>query len=457
MNFLEYPHMIITVCVSIFLFMGFSGLYFTMKSIKTLKEVEEKSFCSNAKIESAFAKAMAVRKTHSVVYIALSLDSAYSQVKGTGLYEQVKRVLLRYFCVYADGYISLNGKESFIAYNTLEETELIRLMDACDRDINETFTKFGAVGVARINFGYCLTGSNEVAYKMALVRAKQACSMAQDKKTTYCRWDSTSSKAFDRKISIGNSICSDIDNNRFYLEYQPIVDAKTHKIVGAEVLARLRSSEEGILAPRYFLPAVNSADINWKFDYYIFEKNCKWIASDKENRMNYIYTINFSRHTLCDPNFTARIIEIVEKYGISYSCIAVEIIEDIGLVGAEKTAMIQNVVMLKKKGVMILLDDFGKGCTSFEDLLELDIDIVKIDKSITRNSTNQAGLAILKDIIRTVRDLEYQVLCEGIETEEEKNTVTNAGCDFFQGFYLYRPMPASQLEKLLEKNGALCP
>lgn len=455
MNFLENPYVIIAIFVSIFLLMGLSGLYFTMKSVKTAKGAAEKSFCGNAKIESEFTKAAVTRKIHSVVYISLSLDSmerVYSQAKETEVYEQVKRILLQHFSVYADGYISLNGKESFVAYNTLEEAELIRRMDTCDRAINEIFTKYGAMGVARVNFGYYLTSSNEVTYKTALARAKQACSMAEVEETAYCRWDSSNSKEFELKISIENSIRSDIDNNRFFLEYQPIVDAKTHKIVGAEVLSRLNSSKEGILSPYYFLPAVNSADISRKFDYYIFEKNCKWIASDKENRMSYVYTVNFSRHTLCDPNFAAQIMEIVEKYGISYSCVAVELIEDFSLDGSEKTAMIQNVVMLKEKGVMILLDDFGKGSTSFEDLLELDINIVKIDKSITRNGTNQPGLVLMKNIIRTVQDLGFQVLCEGIETEEEKNTAINAGCDLFQGFYLYRPMPATQLEKLLEKN-----
>ena len=456
MNYLESPYVIIAIFVSISLLMALCGLYFTMKSVKTAKGAAEKSFCGNVKIESEFVKAAIARKTHSVVYISLSLDSmerVYSRTKETELYEQIKRILLQHFCMYADGYICLNGNESFIAYNTLKEAELTRLMVTCHKDINETFTRYGAVGVARVNFGYFLTGSNEVPYKTALSRAKQACSMAEIEETAYCRWDSSDSKEFELKISLGNSIRSDIDNNRFFLEYQPIVDAKTNQIVGAEVLSRLNSPKDGILSPHYFLTAVNSADISRKFDYYIFEKNCKWIASDKENRMCYVYTINFSRHTLCDPNFAARIIEIVEKYGISYSCVAVEVIEDTSPDGSEKDTMIQNVGTLKKKGVMILLDDFGQGCTAFEDLLNLDIDIVKIDKSITRNSTNQAGLVLMKNIVRTVKDLGFQVLCEGVETEEEKNTAADAGCDLFQGFYLYHPMPATQLEKLLEKNG----
>ena len=69
----------------------------------------------------------------------------------------------------------------------------------------------------------------------------------------------------------------------------------------------------------------------------------KWISNDKENRVKYVYTINFSRHTLCDPNLADRIIEITEKYGIGYSCIAVEILEDKDLNDAEKSIMIKNI------------------------------------------------------------------------------------------------------------------
>ena len=108
-----------------------------------------------------------------------------------------------------------------------------------------------------------------------------------------------------------NNIQNEIDNNRFFLEYQPIIDAKTNKIMGAEVLSRLNSPTEGILTPGIFLSAVNNVGLNQKFDYYIFEKNCKWISSEKETRMKYVYTINFSRYTLCDPNLAENIIKII--------------------------------------------------------------------------------------------------------------------------------------------------
>ena len=455
MQIFEYPYVIITILAMFFLVMGLIGLYFTMKSVKTSKGSSEKSFCGIGKIENDFEKAGTLRKNRCVVYISISLDSMkrlYPESKAVRIYEQIKRILFNHFCLIIGGEISLYGNENFVALNELVEGEITQCIDKCYEEINEIFIKHGAVNVVRINFGYHMTSSTEVLFKTALSRAKQACSMAEDKDVLYCQWDSSNGKEFERKIKIENNIQNEIDNNRFFLEYQPILDAKTNKIVGAEVLSRLNSPTEGVLTPHFFLSAVNNVGLNEKFDYYIFEKNCKWISNDKESRTKYVYTINFSRYTLCDNNLAENIINIIEKYGIKYSCIAVEILEDKSLNDDEKATMIKNLTLLKEKGVLILLDDFGKGYTSFGDLSDFDISIVKIDKSITQNATNHTGFLILKNIIRTAHDLGFKTLCEGIETAEHKKIVVDAGCDMLQGYYFYRPMPVTKLETLFEKQ-----
>ena len=455
MKFFEYPYVIITVLAMFFLLMGLIGLYFTMKSVKTAKGTSEKSFCGVGKIENDFEKAGALRKNRSIIYISLSLDGMkrlYPESKTIRMYEQIKRILFNHFSLDTAGEISLYGQENFVVFNSLDSEILVKCIEKCFKEINEVLVKHSAVNVVRVNFGYYQTSSTEVLFKTALSRAKQACSIAEDKNILYCQWDSSNGKAFERKIKIENNIQNEIDNNRFFLEYQPILDAKTNKIVGAEVLSRLNSSTEGVLTPHHFLSAVNNVGLNEKFDYYIFEKNCKWISCDKENRTKYVYTINFSRSTLCDENLAENIIDIIEKYDLDYSCIAVEILEDKNLNKEEKSMMVANLARLKEKGILILLDDFGKGYTSFGDLTEFDINIVKIDKSMTQNSTTESGFLILKNIIRTAHDLGFKTLCEGIETEEHKNTVIRAGCDILQGYYFYRPMPVTQLEKLFEKQ-----
>lgn len=455
MKYLQYPYVIITFLAVIFLLMGFIGIYFTIKSVKTVKGTAQKGFFGIGKMENDFEKATNLRKERSIIYISISLDSMkriYPESKATRMYEQIKKILFNHFCLGTDGEISMYGQLNFVVMNNLDAEKTALCIDRCFSEINVTFAKHGAVNVARLNFGYYITSSTEVSFKTALSRAKQACSMAEDKNVLYCQWDISSGKNFERKIQIENNIQDEIDNNRFFLQYQPMIDAKTNKIMGAEVLSRLNSKTEGVLSPHYFLSAVNNVGLNEKFDYYIFEKNCKWIANDKNTRSKYVYTINFSRSTLCDENLARNIINIIEKYDIEYSCIAVEILEDKNLSEDEKSVMMANLAQLKAKGILILLDDFGKGYTSFGDLADFDIDIVKIDKSITQNSLTRSGFVILKNIIRTAHDLGFKTLCEGIETEDHKNTVVSAGCDILQGYYFYHPMPVTELEKLFEKQ-----
>ena len=455
MKFFEYPYVIITVLAMFILVMGIVGLYFTIKSVRTAKGSVSKSFCGIGKIESEFEKAGAMREIRSVVYISLSLESLeriYSKSKAGRMYERIKRILFTHLCLDTNGEISLYGSENFIALNRLNSDELTQHIEDCYNEFTETFVKHGAINVVHINFGYHTTGSTDVSFKTALSRAKQACSIAEDKNILYCQWDNTNGKEFERKLKIENNINSEIDNNRFFLEYQPIYDAKTGKLMGAEVLSRLNSTTEGVLTPYFFLPAVNNVGLNEKFDYYIFEKNCKWIANDKQTRAKYVYTINFSRQTLCDSDFADNIIDIVKKYNVDFSCIAIEILEDKSLNKEEKDTMISNLSRLKEKGILILLDDFGKGYANFGDLTELDISIVKVDKALTQNAITEAGFVILKNIIRTAHDLGFKTLCEGIETKEHKIAAVKAGCDILQGYYFHRPMPVTKFETLFEKR-----
>lgn len=434
--------------------MGVIALYFTMKSVKTANETIQKGFCGISKIENDFEKAVNFRKNCCIIYISMSFEEMkrlYPESKSIRIFEKIKKVLLEYFCLQANGNISIHADDDFIAVNSLNSDAIELCINKCFSKINEILINNGAINIVKINFGYHLTSSSEVPFKTALGRAKQACSIAEVKGALYSRWDSSDGKWFERKIKIENNIQNEIENNRFFLEYQPIMDAKTNKILGAEVLSRLNSSSDGILTPRAFLSAVNNVGLNEMFDYYIFEKNCKWISNDKEHRSKYFFTINFSRSTLCEEDFADNLINIVERYGSLYSSLALEILEDKDLTKDEIAIMTKNLKRLKEKGVLILLDDFGKGYTTFGDLAEFDINIVKIDKSITQNATTKTGFVILTNIIKTAHDLGLKTLCEGIETAEHKELVVKAGCDLLQGYFLYRPMPVTQLETLFKE------
>jgi len=451
MSIFEYPYVIITILVFAFLIIGAVGAIFAIKGFKTANGTEERDFVGVGRLENEFEKSGRLSQNRCLVYVGLSLDTMsrlYSESQARRIIGAIKPALLDTFCDGAGGMVAIYGEESFVAVTKWSREEAAEAIQKCICETGKIIAKNEAVNIVQIRFGYYCTGSGLVTFSMATSRAKQAFVMAESQNASCCEWDNSNGKKFEKKIKIENTIQDEIDNNRFFLEYQPILDAHTRKAVGAEVLARLNSQSDGVLTPGAFLSAVNSVGINDKFDYYIFDKNCKWISNNKKSREKYVYTINFSRTTLCDTEFSRKISAIVDKYGLNYSSIAIEVLEDKNLTPEQRDVMIANLSELKARGVLILLDDFGSGYTSFLDLSNFAIDIVKLDKAVVHNAVTPDGFLLLKNMVRTAKDLNLKTLCEGVENEEHEKAAIDAGCDMLQGYYYYRPMPVTQLEKV---------
>lgn len=452
MHVFENPYIIISSLAIGVVVLAAIGICFAVRGLRAANGQTERSFTSISKMESRF-KAMGKSRSRLVLYINLSTDNLRISRSEQKLFLEIKHNLLYAFANGEESFAAAYDDKNYIVIANLDAETVKEQIETCINDINKILLKHSAFNVVTVRIGSYDSSRIQVNFDDAVARAKQACMLAKTQKISYVEWTASSGKALEKKIKIENNIEKEIDNNRFFLEYQPVLDAKTKKIVGAEVLSRLNSESDGVLLPKSFLSAVNSVGINEKFDYYIFEKNCKWISNDKKQREEYKYTINFSRSTISEPEFVEKITGIAEKYDLKFSCLAVEILEDKNIGGEAKEQMIENLSTLKGKGVSILLDDFGSGYTTFGDLQNLDVSIVKIDKAITQNSVTDTGFIILKNIIQTSKDIGFKTLCEGVETKEQEEAAIKAGCDFLQGFYYYRPMSVATLEKILETSG----
>ena len=453
MQIFENPYIVIAAMAIGVVILVSIGICFALRGVKAVNGQSERSFISISKMEHCFKKIGKSRISRLVIYINFSTDDLRVSRSEQKLLLEIKRKLLDVFANGEESFVATYDDTNYIVLASLDAETIRRQIESCITDSNEILSKHSAFNIVSVIIGAFDSSRIEVNFDEAVGRAKQACMLAKTQKTAYAEWDASSGKELEKKIKIEKTIHKEIDNNRFFLEYQPVIDAKTRKIIGAEVLSRLNSESEGILPPKSFLSAVDSVGINEKFDYYIFEKNCKWISNDKKQRENYKYTINFSRSTISEPEFVEKITSIAEKYDLKFSCLAVEILEDKNIIGEAKQQMIDNLSTLKEKGISILLDDFGSGYTTFVDLQNLDISIIKIDKSITQNAVTETGFKILKNIIQTSKDIGFKTLCEGIETKEQEDVVIEAGCDLLQGFYYYKPMSVANLEKILETSG----
>ena len=453
MQIFENPYIVIAAMAIGVVILVSIGICFALRGVKAVNGQSERSFISISKMEHCYKKIGKSRISRLVIYINLSTDDLRVSRSEQKLLLEIKRKLLDVFANGEESFVATYDDTNYIVLASLDAETIRRQIELCITDSNEILSKHSAFNIVSVIIGAFDSSRIEVNFDEAVGRAKQACMLAKTQKTSYAEWNASSGKALDKKIKIESNIQKEIDNNRFFLEYQPVLDAKTKKIIGAEVLSRLNSESEGILPPKSFLSAVDSVGMNEKFDYYIFEKNCKWISNDKKQRENYKYTINFSRSTISEPEFVEKITSIAEKYDLKFSCLAVEILEDKNIIGEAKQQMIDNLSTLKEKGISILLDDFGSGYTTFVDLQNLDISIIKIDKSITQNAVTETGFKILKNIIQTSKDIGFKTLCEGIETKEQEEAAIKAGCDLLQGFYYYKPMSVATLEKILETSG----
>ena len=452
MRIFENPYTLIATLVISVVVLASIGIYLAVRGIKVANGQTNKSFTSISYLERQFNTIGKSRISRLILYINLSTDNMHISHSEQKLFLEIEHKLLNVFANGKESFIAAYDNKNYIVLSNLNVETIREKTESCLNDINKILLKHSALNIVRVIIGIFDSTCIQLTFDDAVLRAKQACTLAKIQKKSYAEWTASDGNALEKKIKIENNIEKEIDNNRFFLEYQPVLDAKTKKIIGAEVLSRLNSESDGVLHPKSFLSAVNSVGINEKFDYYIFEKNCKWISNDKKQREGYKYTINFSRSTISEPEFVEKITGIAEKYDLKFSCLAVEILEDENITGEAKQQMIDNLSLLKERGVSILLDDFGSGYTTFGDLQNLDISIIKIDISITQNSVTETGFKILKNIIQTAKDIGYKTLCEGIETKEQEDAAIEAGCDLLQGFYYYKPMSVAMLENLFDNT-----
>ena len=241
-----------------------------------------------------------------------------------------------------------------------------------------------------------------------------------------------------------------LEQDLFSLVIQPVVSLKDNSIFTGEVLSRLNHPERGIISPDSFLPVVDALDLYPRYDRYIFKKCCAWVSRSLAagEPLNFI-SINFSRPSLCEANLARDLIEIADRYGIPHSTLGIEITEQVPESGV--IHLLNNLNALRAAGFCVILDDFGSGVTSFNDLMHYPLDIVKIDRSLLLKAETPQGAAAYRNLVAMATDLGAEVVCEGIETEAQHRFAREAGCHFGQGFLFFKPISQHQIFEQIRK------
>lgn len=240
-----------------------------------------------------------------------------------------------------------------------------------------------------------------------------------------------------------------IANDDFVVYYQPKVNIQNENLCGCEALVRWIQNGEVVL-PMDFIPVLEDTGAICDLDFYVLDKVCQDIREWIDRGIQPIcVSVNFSKQHIRNKNVADKILGIIDKYEVEHSLVEIELTEMSGYGDLKELGAFVN--KIKSTGVRVSIDDFGTGYSSMNMLTELDIDVVKFDRSLTKcvESEYSKTKLMLLNIVDMVHKLNYKALAEGVETDEQLRFLKNIGCSMVQGFLYDKPLPKVEFEKRL--------
>ena len=274
-------------------------------------------------------------------------------------------------------------------------------------------------------------------------------------RNSLCFFDPQMQIAINQRVQLEHDLQMAITGNQFELHYQP-QQRLDGQIVGVEGLIRWRHPERGLVAPGAFISVAEESEIIVPIGHWVLRTACEQLAAWKgDPRCQHVQlSVNVSARQFRQHDFVARVVEVLRETGAPAHLLKLELTESLVLDDVDDT--IAKMVQLKTKGVRFLVDDFGTGYSSLAYLTRLPLDQLKIDQSFVHNlGVKQTDDVIVQTIIGMARNLELDVIAEGVETAEQRDTLARYGCHYFQGYLPGRPMPLSEIEALLGNDLAL--
>lgn len=246
---------------------------------------------------------------------------------------------------------------------------------------------------------------------------------------------------------VNRALCKE----EFEVWFQPQVDYKEKKILGAEALVRWRHPDRGLMMPAQFIPLLEKSNYIGLLDLYVMEKSCRFVRRmmDELPGKPVEISVNLSRMDLSDERFFTELERMVEQNNIPPSALHLEITESAYVNGGGELASVVD--RLRAHGFSVEMDDFGAGYSSLNSLKDICVDKLKLDmKFLCQKRLEKRGQIILSAVVNMVHALGICLIAEGVETEEQAQMLLSFGCTQMQGYYFSRPVPGEQYERILK-------
>lgn len=421
----------------------------------TVTEIGNRIFFQR-ELEKSIKRAHKNQDEFGLLYIDLNRFKTINDTLGHSIGDSVLKEIakrLRACLSPAIPLARIGGDEFAIIVHNHTEQQLLDLCETLFRITEEPFVVNQhsfylslSIGIAVYPFGGINTTTLLQHADIAMYSAKK------EGNNAVCMYDETLSKKITRRLKLEQDLPNALENNELFLLYQPQVDSKTSKVIGAEALIRWQHPELGVISPFEFIPIAEETSQIIPIGKWTLQEACqqlkKWHSAGYANlKMG----INLSAIEFEQKNFVQTIISIIEEVGVPASSIDLELTERIAMVDEKET--LAKLKALKSYGVHLSIDDFGTGYSSLAYLPLYPIDTLKIPREfVNRIGHSTDGNEIIHTIISLAHTLSMKVIAEGVETKEQLEVLQNNACYLIQGYYYSKPVNEDEFIKYFKHD-----
>jgi diguanylate cyclase (GGDEF)-like protein len=348
--------------------------------------------------------------------------------------------------------VRLGGDEFVVLLEHLDDPQnALTVASRIAKRISEPFSLSGRLVNVGTSVGVAYIDSRVTDAHEALRNADTAMYRAKHSgRGQFAVFDQTMHEDIVARLEMENQLRWAVDNQKFQLHYQPIVNLNTGTIQGVEVLLRWTAKNGQVVSPAQFIPMVEEIGLIGRLGEWVLEQSMHEIIElMSEHAIDSVYLgVNVSQRQLSDPFFLDHLERIISRTGFDRRLLKIEMNESGNVRSAEQT--INTLLELHDSGVGIQIDDFGKGQSSLTCFQTYPIEAVKIDRSFTASiATDHSHAVIAQAIVQLAHHLNAKIVAEGVESANQLESLRMWGCDAAQGFLFSPPLSKGKLGDLL--------
>ena len=408
----------------------------------------------NDRLEQTIHNAHQERGSFAVLIMDLDrfkeVNDTLGHAVGDRLLQQVAKRLVELLRE-VDVVVRLGGDEFSVLLTTAHEKQAETIAKKIIDEFQSVFTVDNTPLYIGISIGISVYPQHGITAQTLQQRADVAMYVAKRNKTGYEIYNPKYDEYSIGKLSLISDLRNATVKNQLFMEYQPVIEINTGKVVSAEALLRWNHPELGTIYPDEIIPIAEQTGLINPITYWIIDTTAKYNKKLKSIGVDIKIAINLSIYNLQDHNFVEKVINIFDENKISASEFIMEVTESVVMTNPQQSIEVLN--RLHELGIEIAVDDFGTGYSSLAYLKLLPLSKLKIDKSFIMDMIKDANDAmIVRSTINLAHNLGMQVIAEGIEGKEVLELLSILGCKLGQGYFISRPISDDDFEKWIIKQ-----